>query len=111
MFKKRKQDYLRSEIAAWVEMNFGAEYVEEVLEKYDKINSGIPIGGMEETIAFINMIETVKAQKTNLKPVKVHHYNGIRYNIEMYCPECMKLLKKKWKRCPKCGLDINWEEK
>ena len=60
--RKRKHDNLRSQVATWVEKKFGAEYVEEALEKYDKINSGTPIGGMMETIAFIDMIETVKAE-------------------------------------------------
>jgi len=64
LFKKYKRKHynLRSELAAWVEKNIGIEYVNEALEKYDKINSGIPIGGMAETVAFIDMIETVQAE-------------------------------------------------
>lgn len=59
---KRKHYNLRSELAKWVKKNLGAEYVEEALEKYDKINSGIPIGGMAETVTFVHMVETVKAE-------------------------------------------------
>ena len=59
---KRKHYNLRSELAKWVEKNIGAEYVDEALEKYDKINSGIPIGCMAETVSFIGMVETVKAE-------------------------------------------------
>lgn len=53
---------LRKELAKWVEKNFGAEFVEEALDKYDKINSGIPIGGFSETVMFLHMIETVKTE-------------------------------------------------
>ncbi len=59
---KRKHYNLKSELAKWVEKNIGAEYVDEALEKYDKINSGIPIGNFLETAAFIDMIETVKSE-------------------------------------------------
>ena len=59
---KRKHYNLQSELAKWVEKNIGAEYVEEALEKYEKINRGIPIGGLKETIVFLDMIETVKAE-------------------------------------------------
>lgn len=64
LFKKLKWKHynLRSELAKWVEKNIGAEYVDEALEKYDKINGGIPIGGMAETVAFVGMVETVKAE-------------------------------------------------
>ncbi len=54
---------LWKEVAAWVEKNIGAEYVDEALEKYDKINSGIPIGGFQETVVFLHMIEQVKAEE------------------------------------------------
>ena len=40
----------------------GEEYVEEFLAKYDDINRGIPIGGIAETIAFLNIIEHIKKQ-------------------------------------------------
>ena len=68
LFKKRKRERynLRSELAKWVEKNVGAEYVEEALEKYDKLNSGIPIGGMAETMAFVHMVEIVKVQVEGL---------------------------------------------
>ena len=64
LFKKSKRKHynLRSEFAKWVEKNIGVEYVNEALEKYDKINSGVPIGGIAETVAFVDMIETVKAE-------------------------------------------------
>ena len=64
LFKKCKRKHydLRSELVKWVENNIGAEYVNEALDKYDKINSGVPIGGMAETVAFVDMVETVKAE-------------------------------------------------
>lgn len=64
IFKKRKRKHynLRSELAKWVEKNIGSEYIAEALEKYDKINGGVPIGGMAETVAFVDMVETVKAE-------------------------------------------------
>ena len=64
LFKKfkRKHYNLKSELAKWIEKNIGAEYVNEALEKYDKINSGISIGNFLETAAFIDMIETVKTE-------------------------------------------------
>ena len=64
LFSKFRKKYglynLRKEVARWVEKNIGREYVDEALEKYDKINSGVPIGGFEETIVFIDMIERIK---------------------------------------------------
>ena len=64
LFKKSKRKHydLRFELANWVERNVGAEYVDEALEKYDKISSGVPIGGLVETIVFIDMVKTVKAE-------------------------------------------------
>ena len=66
MFKRFRKKHglydLRKEVAAWVEKNIGAEYVEEALEKYDKLNSGIPIGGFQETMIFLHMIEQVKSE-------------------------------------------------
>ena len=60
-FRKKHVLYnLRKEVAQWVEKSIGSEYVDEALEKYDKINSGIPIGDFEETIVFIDMIERIK---------------------------------------------------
>ena len=62
-FRKKHGLYdLRKEVAVWVKKNLGAEYVDEALEKYDKINGGIPIGGFQETAVFISMIERVKAE-------------------------------------------------
>lgn len=51
---------LRREGAKWVAKNIGEDYVEEFLAKYDDINRGIPIGGMAETIVFLDMIEQIK---------------------------------------------------
>ena len=53
---------LRKEGAKWVAKNRGEEYVEEFLAKYDDINRGVPIGGIAETIAFLNIIEHIKEQ-------------------------------------------------
>lgn len=62
-FRKRHGLYdLRKEVAVWVEKNIGAEYVDEALDKHDKINSGVPIGGFLETVAFLDMIEQIKAE-------------------------------------------------
>lgn len=63
-FHKKHELYdLQKEVAAWVEKNIGAEYVNEALDKYDKLNSGVPIGGFQETAVFLHMIELVKAEK------------------------------------------------
>lgn len=62
-FRKKHVAYdLRKEVAVWVEKNIGAEYVDEALDKYDKINSGVPIGSFQETAVFLDMIEQVKAE-------------------------------------------------
>ena len=53
---------LRKEVAKWVAKNIGEEYVFEAIEKYDNINRGIPIGGMMETIAFLDMVEKIKEE-------------------------------------------------
>lgn len=61
-FRKKHGLYdLRKEVAVWVKKNIGAEYVDEALDKYDKINSGVPIGGFKETVVFLQMIEQIKA--------------------------------------------------
>lgn len=66
LFKKIPQKHglydLRKEVATWVEKNIGAEYVDEALDKYDRVNSGVPIGGFQETVVFLHMIEQVKAE-------------------------------------------------
>ena len=59
---KRKHYNLRRELANWVERNIGSEYVDEALEKYDRINGGVPIGGLAETVVFVDMVKTVKAE-------------------------------------------------
>lgn len=38
------------------------EYGDEFVEKYDSLNRGIPIGGIEETMAFVEQVEAVKAK-------------------------------------------------
>ena len=53
---------LRKEGAKWVSENIGKEYVNEFLEKYDDINRGIPIGGIAETVVFLDMVEQIKEQ-------------------------------------------------
>lgn len=53
---------LRKEGAKWVAKNIGEDYVEEFLAKYDDINRGIPIGGMAETVVFLDMIEQIKKE-------------------------------------------------
>ena len=66
MFKKIRKKFglydIRKEVAKYVEKNFGTEFVDEALDKYDKINSGIPIGGFVETAVFLDMIERIKAE-------------------------------------------------
>lgn len=62
-FRKKHESYdLRKEVAAWVEKNIGADFVEEALDKYDKINRGVPIGSFQETAVFLHMIEQIKAE-------------------------------------------------
>lgn len=62
-FRKKHGLYdLRKEVAAWVEKDIGAEYVDEALDKYDKLNSGVPIGWLQETIVFLHMIDQIKAE-------------------------------------------------
>ena len=51
---------LRYETSKWVKKNIGKEYIYETLDKYDKINKGISIGGLIETIIFLDVIEKAK---------------------------------------------------
>lgn len=53
---------LRKEGEKWVAKNIGEDYVEEFLAKYDDINRGIPIGGMAETVVFLDMIERIREE-------------------------------------------------
>ena len=53
---------LRKEGAKWVAKNMGEEYVEEFLANYDDMSRGVPIGGIVETMTFINLIERIKEQ-------------------------------------------------
>lgn len=66
LFKRLRKKHgmydLRKEVAVWVEKNIGAEYVDEALDKYDKVNSGVPIGGFQETAVFLRMIEQIKVE-------------------------------------------------
>lgn len=52
LFKRSSQPTLRDKL---VEM-----YGEEAGEAYDKINTGIPIGGFLETAIFLQMVEDAK---------------------------------------------------
>ena len=52
LFKRSSQPTLRDKV---VEM-----YGEEAGEAYDKINTGIPIGGFLETAIFLLMVEDVR---------------------------------------------------
>lgn len=65
-FKRRKKYNLREEVGKYVAKNFGEQYVDEALAKYDTINSGGAIGGMLETMAFVSMIENVKQELGNV---------------------------------------------
>ena len=58
-----EEDGLRKAVAVWVEKNIGADYVNEALDKYDKMNSGVPIGGFQETAIFLDMIERIKKER------------------------------------------------
>ncbi len=60
LFKRRKPLDLRAAGAAWVANNIGDEFVDEFCEKYDALNSGIPIGGLEETIVFLDLLERIR---------------------------------------------------
>ena len=51
---------LRKDLARWVEKELGEQYVEEAMDKYDKINSGIPIGNFVETAVFLDMVSKVE---------------------------------------------------
>lgn len=53
---------LRKEGAKWVAKNIGEDYVDEFLSKYDDMNRGIPIGGMVETVVFLDMIERIRSE-------------------------------------------------
>ena len=66
LVSKFRQKYnlynLRSEGAKFVKREFGEEYVEEFLTKYDMLNHGEPIGGFVETVVFLDLIETIRDQ-------------------------------------------------
>lgn len=59
----RKTDNLRKYSKKWVAKNLGQEYVNEFLEKYDRLNSGMPIGGFVETAIFVDMIQKIKKER------------------------------------------------
>ena len=52
LFKRSSHPTLRDKL---VEM-----YGEEAGEAYDKINAGMPMGGLVETIIFLRMVEDVR---------------------------------------------------
>ena len=52
LFKRLSQPTLRDKL---VEM-----YGEEAGEAYDKINAGMPMGGLVETIIFLRMVEDAR---------------------------------------------------
>lgn len=51
---------LQKEGSKWVKEHLGEEYVQEFNDNYEKINSGVPMGNIFETIAFLDMIDTIK---------------------------------------------------
>ena len=59
----KKTDNLRKYGKKWVAENLGKEYVNEFLEKYDRLNSGVPIGGFSETVIFVDMIQKIKEER------------------------------------------------
>ncbi len=59
---QRKLKNLRSEVAKYVKEQFGNEYVEKVLHDYDSINEGMAIGDFIKTVAFLDLVETVKSK-------------------------------------------------
>ena len=60
--KVSKYETLKRRMRKWVAKNIGEEYVEEFLVKYENINRGIPIGGMQETAVFLYIIEQIKKE-------------------------------------------------
>ena len=53
---------LKEEGRKWCIREFGEQYGDEYVEKYEAINKGIPIGDMYETMVFIDMVETIKRE-------------------------------------------------
>lgn len=56
---------LEDECVLWVKNNIGSEYVPEFIDKYHKLQRGIPIGNMITTISFLNIIDNVKLDLYN----------------------------------------------
>ena len=52
------------------------EYGEEFIAMYDMINQGIPIGNIQETIIFIELVEQVRD-----KYYTGNHFNPFKYFI------------------------------
>lgn len=48
----------KPDLRVQVEAAYGTEFVENI---YDKMNQGIPVGGLIETIVYLEMIEKVMA--------------------------------------------------
>ena len=53
---------LRQEGKKWVKENIGEAYVDEFEKNYDSLNRGIPIGGMQETIVFLDLVAKVRLE-------------------------------------------------
>jgi len=53
---------LREEGRKWAIREFGEQYGDEFVEKYENINRGIPIGGFVETVVFLDMVERIKRE-------------------------------------------------
>lgn len=51
---------LKKEGSKWVSSHLGPQFVDEFCEKYDSLNRGTPIGGFEETVVFLKMLEQIK---------------------------------------------------
>lgn len=53
---------LREEGRLFCIREFGEEYGDEFIQKYDDLNQGIPIGGIYETAVFIDLVEHIKTE-------------------------------------------------
>lgn len=56
----KKEDSLKEKGIRYIAEHYGAEYIDEFIEDYDTLNEGGTIGGLTETIAFLNLIEEIK---------------------------------------------------
>lgn len=62
IFRKffKKEDSLKEKGIKYIAEHYGAEYIDEFIKDYDTLNEGGTIGGLTETIAFLNLIEEIK---------------------------------------------------